>query len=93
MNEIRLKIEGLRIGFQTGPRVVPAVDEVSLELRKGEMLALLGESGSGKSLTALSLLGLLPRPSGRLLGGQAWFDGKEKCLLYCKAGIELNQPI
>ena len=88
MDETRLKIEGLKIGFQQGARVVPAVDSVSLELRKGEMLALLGESGSGKSLTALSLLGLLPRPAGKLLGGHAWFDGKD---LYALPEAELRK--
>lgn len=88
MSDVRLKIEGLRIGFQQGARVVPAVDEVSLELRKGEMLALLGESGSGKSLSALSLLGLLPRPAGRLLGGHAWFGGRD---LYALAEPELRK--
>ena len=88
MDKTRLKIEGLKIGFQQGAQVVPAVDEVSLELRKGEMLALLGESGSGKSLTALSLLGLLPRPSGRLMGGHAWFDGKD---LYALPEKELQK--
>ncbi len=75
MSEICLKIEDLRVGFRTSGRVVPALDRVSLELRRGEMLALLGESGSGKSLTALALMGLLPRPAGVLMGGHAWFDG------------------
>ena len=77
MTEIALQVEDLRIGFQQGKRIVPAVDGVSFALRRGEMLALLGESGSGKSMTALALLGLLPRPAGRLLGGHAWFDGRD----------------
>ena len=75
--EIRISIEELGIGFQQGKRILPAVEDVSLTLRKGEMLALLGESGSGKSMTALSLLGLLPRPAGRLTNGKAWFEGQD----------------
>ncbi|MBR6471933.1 MAG: ABC transporter ATP-binding protein, partial [Victivallales bacterium] len=81
MDEIQLKIEDLRIAFRQGTKAMPAVDAVSLELRKGEMLALLGESGSGKSLTALSLLGLLPHPAAQLLGGHAWFDGQDLYML------------
>ena len=65
------------MGFRHGRRILPVVDGVSLELRGGEMLALLGESGSGKSMTALSLLGLLPRPAGCLTGGSAWYHGED----------------
>ncbi len=75
--DIRISIEGLGVSFQQGKRLIPAVEGISLTLRKGETLALLGESGSGKSMTALSLLGLLPRPAGRLTAGQAWYEGQD----------------
>lgn len=76
-DDVRISVEGLEVGFRHGRRILPVVDGVSLELRGGEMLALLGESGSGKSMTALSLLGLLPRPAGCLTGGSAWYHGED----------------
>ncbi len=87
--EIRITVEDLGISFQQGRELVPAVEGVSFSLKAGEMVALLGESGSGKSLTALSLLGLLPRPSGRLTCGHAWFKGED---LYSLGDSQL-QPI
>ncbi|MGN0866543.1 MAG: dipeptide ABC transporter ATP-binding protein [Oligosphaeraceae bacterium] len=75
--ETRITVSNLGIAFQQGRRLVPAVDGVSFSLKAGEMVALLGESGCGKSLTALSLLGLVPRPSGRLTHGSALLEGKE----------------
>ncbi len=73
----RVIIEDLGIGFRQGGGLLPAVDGASLVLRRGEMVALLGESGSGKTLTALSLLGLLPKPGACLTHGHAWYDGKD----------------
>ena len=75
--ETRITVEDLGIAFQQGRRLVPAVDGVSFSLKAGEMVALLGESGCGKSLTALSLLGLVPRPGGRLTHGRAWLGERE----------------
>ncbi len=71
-----LSVRKLRTGFAAADRVRTVVDDVSFELAAGETLALLGESGCGKSATALSLLRLLPE-TGRLLGGAVAFEGRE----------------
>ena len=71
-----LSVRDLRAGFLAGGRVLAAVDGVDFDLRAGETLALLGESGCGKSATALSLLRLLPA-AGRILGGEVCFDGRD----------------
>jgi peptide/nickel transport system ATP-binding protein len=75
-----LKVRDLRMGFASGyaatRRTLIAVDGVDFELRSGETLALLGESGCGKSATALSLLRLLPA-AGRILEGRVEFEGRE----------------
>ena len=71
-----LSVRSLRAGFVAGGRVLAAVDGVDFDLRAGETLALLGESGCGKSATALSLLRLLPA-AGRILGGEVCFDGRD----------------
>ncbi len=78
--KVILSVRDLRMGFASGfgaqRRTLAAVDGVSFDLRAGETLALLGESGCGKSATALSLLRLLPA-AGRVLGGEVRFDGTE----------------
>jgi peptide/nickel transport system ATP-binding protein len=65
----------VRIG--QGDKAVRPVDGVSFEIRAGETFALLGESGCGKSMTALALLRLLPRPSGEIVGGSVQLGGEE----------------
>jgi len=72
-----LGVEDLRTWFYTARGVVKAVDGVSFSLRGGETLGLLGESGSGKSITALSLLRLVPQPAGRIVGGRILFEGRD----------------
>jgi peptide/nickel transport system ATP-binding protein len=69
-----LKIEGLRTVLDTAAGAVRAVDGVELELRPGECFALVGESGCGKSMTALSIMRLLPE-AGRIAGGRVELDG------------------
>ena len=69
-----LKIEDLKTYFYTIDSVVRAVDGVSLEIRPGETLGLVGESGCGKSVTALSMLRLLPPKVGRIVGGKILFQ-------------------
>jgi len=68
-----LEIEDLRTAFATDERMVPAVDGVSLTIPRGKTVALVGESGCGKSVTALSILRLIPQPPGRVVGGRILF--------------------
>ncbi len=75
MSEPVLSVRGLRTTFATDAGVLPAVDGVDLELYAGETLCVVGESGCGKTVTALSILRLLPEPVGRIEAGEVRFDG------------------
>ncbi|RMG30488.1 MAG: ABC transporter ATP-binding protein [Gammaproteobacteria bacterium] len=77
MNEPLLEVQDLQVRIGRGPRAVRAVDGVSFVLHRGETFALLGESGCGKSMTALSIMRLLPRPAGRIVGGSVRLDGQD----------------
>jgi oligopeptide/dipeptide ABC transporter ATP-binding protein len=70
-----LKIENLKVNFYTYRGIVQALDDVNLEIEDGETCGLVGETGCGKSVTALSILGLI-RPPGRIVGGKILFKGK-----------------
>jgi oligopeptide transport system ATP-binding protein len=70
-----LEVKGLSTHFFTPDGVVRAVDDVSFELGHGETLGLVGESGCGKSVTALSLTRLVPNPPGKIVSGSVVFDG------------------
>jgi len=72
-----LEVRNLTTEFRTPEGVIRAVDDVSLEIREGETLGIVGESGCGKSVTALSLMRLVPDPPGRITGGQARFEGRD----------------
>ncbi|MDY0148679.1 MAG: ABC transporter ATP-binding protein [Kiritimatiellia bacterium] len=72
-----LQVEALRVGFETAGGFLRAVDGVSFEIRKGEVLGMVGESGCGKTVTALSLLRLLPHPPAVVEGGRALFHGRD----------------
>jgi oligopeptide/dipeptide ABC transporter ATP-binding protein len=72
-----LQIDDLRTVFDTERGVAPAVDGVSLTIDEGEAVALVGESGCGKSVTALSIMGLVPSPPGRIERGKILFDDKD----------------
>ena len=72
-----LCIEDLRVQFQTGAGLVRAVDGVSYTIRRGETLAVVGESGCGKSVTALSILRLLPAQKAEIASGTISFEGVE----------------
>lgn len=76
MEEV-LKIEGLRTHFFTGEGIARAVDGVSVSVKEGMTLGLVGESGCGKSVTALSILRLIPSPPGRIVGGRITLSGKD----------------
>jgi len=72
-----LQVENLITAFEMEGGLVRAVDEVSFTLGRGRNLGLVGESGCGKSVTALSIMRLLPRPAGRILGGRILFKGQD----------------
>jgi len=72
-----LTIQDLQTHFFTGEGVVRAVDGVTLSVRPGETLGLVGESGCGKTVTALSILRLIPTPPGRIVGGTICFEGRD----------------
>ncbi|MDP4823695.1 MAG: ATP-binding cassette domain-containing protein, partial [Aestuariivirgaceae bacterium] len=66
MSEVLLRIENLSLGFQTEAGFLRVIENVSLELKPGETLGLVGESGCGKSVTAQTILRLLPAPPARV---------------------------
>ncbi|GAA2814936.1 ABC transporter ATP-binding protein [Kribbella solani] len=72
-----LSVRELRVEFATSGGVVTAVDGASFDVAAGETVALLGESGSGKSVTAQALLGIVPKPAGRVTGGSVSYDGRD----------------
>jgi len=75
-NDLVLQVKDLRTYFNTDDGIVKAVDGVSFELRRGETLGLVGESGCGKSVSCLSVMKLIPSPPGRIMSGQALLQGK-----------------
>ncbi len=72
-----LTVENLRIELTTRDGVAPVIDDLSLNLNAGETLSFVGESGCGKSMTALALMGLLPEKVGRVAAGKIIFDGED----------------
>ena len=72
-----LEIEDLRTHFFTSSGVVKAVNGISYDVQEGETVAIVGESGCGKSVSALSVLGLIPNPPGRIVGGAIRFQGDD----------------
>ncbi len=70
-----LEVSNLRTVFGSHNDVLPAVDDVSFNLERGRTLGVVGESGCGKSVTALSILRLVPDPPGRIVGGAVRFEG------------------
>ncbi len=75
MKETILSVKNLKTYFFTRRGTVRAVDGIDFELKKGECLCLVGESGCGKTVTALSILGLVDRPPGRIVAGEINYDG------------------
>lgn len=75
--ETILDVRNLRTYFRTGAGLARAVDGVSFSIRRGETLALVGESGCGKSITSLSIMQLVPSPPGYVEGGEVWFKGTD----------------
>ena len=76
LTEYLIEVKNLKTYFYTEDGVVPAVDGVDFKIQKGETLAVVGESGCGKSATALSLLRLIPNPPGKIVDGKIMFRGQ-----------------
>jgi peptide/nickel transport system ATP-binding protein len=79
-----LRVENLKTHFHTRDGIVRAVDGVSFDVKPGETLAIVGESGCGKSVTSMSILRLLPMPPARIVDGRIEFDGRNL--------LELTEP-
>ena len=87
MNDNILEVRHLSTYFLTGERPVRAVDDLSYTVKRGEFTAIIGESGSGKTVSALSILRLIPYPPGLIVGGEILFEG-EDLLKYSDAEIQ-----
>ena len=74
---VLLDVKDLRTYFNTRDGVVKAVDGISYDIQEGETLGLVGESGCGKSVSALSILRLIANPPGRIMGGSVEFEGRD----------------
>ena len=72
-----LEVKNLKTVFFTNSGLFKAVDDVSFTVKRGETLAIVGESGCGKSVTALSLMRLVPDPPGRIVGGSVSLEGTD----------------
>src|SRR5688500_3022276 len=72
-----LEVRGLRTLFKGERGEVRAVDGVDFRLERGRTLGIVGESGCGKSVTALSIMGLVPQPPGRIAAGEVRFEGED----------------
>lgn len=72
-----LRIKDLKVSFQSGKKLLPAVNGISFDLKEGEILGIVGESGSGKSVTSLAAMGLIPAPPGKIEKGEIQFEGKD----------------
>lgn len=81
MTEPLLSVRNLRVGFQTDDGLLTAVDDVSFSIEAGKTLGIVGESGCGKSVTAMSIMRLLPQPAGKILGGEVMFAGRDLATL------------
>ena len=82
MSEKLLEIKNLKVQYKSGDVPVCAVNGIDLSLNKGETLGLVGETGAGKTTTALAILRLLPERTGRIPEGSITFDGQRNAYSY-----------
>jgi oligopeptide/dipeptide ABC transporter ATP-binding protein len=85
-----LEVRNLVTAFDTDEGRLTAVDGVSFNVQRGRTLGIVGESGCGKSVTALSIMRLLPQPMGRILGGAVLFDGRDLTTLPPEEMLEIR---
>jgi oligopeptide/dipeptide ABC transporter ATP-binding protein len=77
MEDLLLQVKDLKTYFYTDDGIVKAVDGIDFTIRKGETLGMIGESGCGKSVSALSILQLVQDPPGEIINGEIWFKGED----------------
>ena len=77
MTQKLLSVRNLKTHFFTDDGVIPAVDGISFELDRGGTIGIVGESGCGKSVTSLSIMGLIPQPPGKIMDGEIIFEGQD----------------
>ena len=87
-NDTILEIKDLTVHYVTEDETVEAVNDLSLEVKRGMSLGLVGETGAGKTTTALSILRLVPDPPGRIINGTVYINGKD---VYQASSAELEQ--
>lgn len=80
-----LEVNHLAVEFSTDKGVARAINNISFSVKPGETLAIVGESGCGKSVTSLAVMGLIPSPPGKIVQGSIKFQGQELCSLSDKA--------
>ena len=76
-NKLLLKVKNLVVHYETEEAVVEAVNDISFQIHAGETFGLVGETGAGKTTTALSILRLIPSPPGRIVQGEILFNGED----------------
>ena len=79
MTRLLLEVQNLSTIFKTDEGIIRAVNDVSFGINKNESLGIVGESGCGKSVTNLSLMGLIPSAPGKIIKGKVFYKGRE-CL-------------
>lgn len=85
-----LEVKNLKTYFYTKAGVAPAINDISFSIGKGKTLGVVGESGCGKSMTALSIMKLIPDPPGKIVGGQILLEGRDLLKLEEKAMREIR---
>jgi len=76
-NNVFLSVRDLNVVYTSGKKIVHAVNGISFEMKKGDTLGLVGETGAGKTTIAKSILRILPHPPSKVLGGEIWLEGKD----------------
>jgi oligopeptide/dipeptide ABC transporter ATP-binding protein len=87
-----LEVRDLQTHFFTREGVVRAVDGISFSVERGQTLGIVGESGCGKSVTALSIMGLVPKPPAKIVGGEVLFQGRDLTTLSERALSDVRGP-
>ena len=76
-NETFLSVKNLTVEYTSGKNIIHAVNDVSFDMKQGETLALVGETGAGKTTIAKSIMRILPNPPAKICGGEIWLDGED----------------